>query len=368
MWGRNSANPDMDESTSNIANVTEIPPTPPQPSLGERIFLGPDGLRAEWCFALYLAMLAGLMTLNGMLLRRLLPKPGSQLTLAQFALGEGAGLLAVVLPALVMAWIEKRKFGDYGLPRQHAFGRKFWVGAGWGLAAITALLLILRGAHAFYFGSLALSGLAIVKYALLSGFFFLLVGIFEEFMFRGYTLFTLTRGTALWPAAIVFLVLIGATHPSNLGLLRVGLVAVVAVTVTLFLAFIVRRTGFWPAAIVLSVLFGAVHGGNSGETRVGLMAVVAVALFFCFTIRRTGDLWFAVGFHMAWDWGESYLYGVADSGQAFPGKLMNSSSQGPAWLSGGSVGPEGSYLVFVVIALMALVVHFLYPARRAELV
>jgi hypothetical protein len=319
MWGRNSANPDMDESTSNIANVVEIPPAPPQPSLGERIFLGPDGLRAGWSFALYVLMLAGLITLTGLVLRHILPKPGSQLTLGQFTLAEAASLLAVVLPALVMARIEKRKLGDYGLPRRNAFGRKFWTGAGWGLAAITALLLILRAAHAFYFGSLALSGAAIVKYALLSGFFFLLVGFFEEFMFRGYTLFTLTRGVT-----------------------------------------------FWPAAIVLSLLFGAVHAGNPGESRVGLAAVVAVALFFAFTVRRTGDLWFAVGFHMAWDWGESYLYGVADSGLAFPGKLMNSSSQGPAWLSGGSVGPEGSYLVFVVIGVMCVVVYFLYPARRAS--
>jgi hypothetical protein len=33
-----------------------------------------------------------------------------------------------------------------------------------------------------------------------------------------------------------------------------------------------------------------------------------------------------------------------------PGHLLSSSFHGPAWLTGGSVGPEGSVLVFVMIA------------------
>src|SRR5581483_6729785 len=58
-----------------------------------------------------------------------------------------------------------------------------------------------------------------------------------------------------------------------------------------------------------------------------------------------------VGFHAAWDWGETYFYSVPDSGQVFPGHLLNSSFHGPRWLSGGSVGPEGSVLLFFVIAM-----------------
>jgi hypothetical protein len=35
-----------------------------------------------------------------------------------------------------------------------------------------------------------------------------------------------------------------------------------------------------------------------------------------------------------------------------PGHLLSSSLRGPAWLSGGSVGPEGSVMCFVVIAAL----------------
>src|SRR5205814_2065388 len=84
-------------------------------------------------------------------------------------------------------------------------------------------------------------------------------------------------------------------------------------------------------------------------------------LFLCLTLRRTGALWFAVGFHTSWDWGETYFYSVPDSGQVFPGHLMNSTFHGPQWLSGGPVGPEGSVLVFVVIAITWLAFDRVHP-------
>ena len=87
----------------------------------------------------------------------------------------------------------------------------------------------------------------------------------------------------------------------------------------------------------------------------------SIGLFFCFTVRRTGTLWFAIGLHASWDWAQSYVYGVADSGMMAQGHLLNPSFQGPAWLTGGSVGPEGSVLVFVVIGLLFAVFHLTHP-------
>ena len=79
-----------------------------------------------------------------------------------------------------------------------------------------------------------------------------------------------------------------------------------------------------------------------------------IGLFFALTLRRTGTLWFALGFHAAWDWGETFFYSVPDSGIVFPGHLLKSSLHGARWLTGGSVGPEGSSVCFVVIALLSL--------------
>jgi len=223
------------------------------------------------------------------------------------------------IAAFLLSAIERRPFAAYGLPACGAFGKTFWQGVIWGIAALTVLLLVMRGAHAFYFGSPVEHGLRAWKFAAFWGFFFLLVGFFEEFLFRGPTLYSLSRGI-----------------------------------------------GFWWSALALSVLFGAVHIGNKGENPAGAIAAACIGLFFCFTLRRTGNLWFAVGFHASWDWGESYLYGVADSGNVAQGHLLGSSFHGPSWLTGGSVGPEGSVLVFIVMALLFVAFHRFYPSREVE--
>ena len=84
-------------------------------------------------------------------------------------------------------------------------------------------------------------------------------------------------------------------------------------------------------------------------------------LFFCLLLRRSGDLWMAIGFHTAWNWGQSFFYGVPDSGASVPGHLFNPTFLGPAWLTGGTVGPEGSWpctlLLGVISAAFAAVLR-----------
>jgi len=105
-------------------------------------------------------------------------------------------------------------------------------------------------------------------------------------------------------------------------------------------------------AAVLSLLFGYVHHGNSGESWLGAFAAGIVGLLFCLLLRRTGDLWMPIGFHAAWDWGETYFYSVPDSGLVAPGHLLNSTLAGPRWLSGGSVGPEASWLCLLLLVFL----------------
>jgi uncharacterized protein len=227
---------------------------------------------------------------------------------------EASMMLAAILPGFVMARIEARPFGDFGLPARRAFGRNFWVGTLWGIVSLSVLMLALRATGAFEFGALELHGARIWKFALYYAVLFLLTAFFEDFLMRGYSQWVLSRGM-----------------------------------------------NFWPAAALLSFAFGYIHGGNPGEAKAGLVAAGLIGFFLCLTLRRTGDLWWAVGFHMAWDWGESYLYSVPDSGAILPGHLLNSTLHGPDWLTGGSVGPEGSYLVFVVIGALWVLFDRVYP-------
>ncbi len=105
-----------------------------------------------------------------------------------------------------------------------------------------------------------------------------------------------------------------------------------------------KGIGFWPAALLLSAAFGAIHLGNQGEAVVGALGAAV---------------------HASWDWGETFFYSVPDSGIVFPGHLMNPSFHGSRWLTGGSVGPEGSVLLFVLIAAMWVLFDRMYPPKRA---
>jgi hypothetical protein len=82
------------------------------------------------------------------------------------------------LAAFIMSQIEKRDWFSYGIPIEGAFGKLFWQGIVWGLALVSSEVLIMRALGGFSFGGLALSGVAILKYAAIWGFIFLLGGAF----------------------------------------------------------------------------------------------------------------------------------------------------------------------------------------------
>jgi len=81
-------------------------------------------------------------------------------------------------------------------------------------------------------------------------------------------------------------------------------------------------------------------------------------------VRRTGSLWLAVGMHAAFDFGETFFYSVPDSGMILPGHLSDATLHGPAWLTGGSVGPEASVFDFVLLFILFYVIHRLYPPNK----
>jgi len=285
-------------------------PSPPRIS---GIFFSSYGLRSGWRFLLWAAIAAAVIAGGFGVFHGIIGK--ATILPVQLLAIEGVQLAGAFIATWVLArFIDRKPVTSFGLALNGSTTR-FLIGLLSGFVSLSFLVGILALSHAFTLHGLAIHGWTILEYAALWALVFLLVGLSEELITRGYLLFSLTQGI-----------------------------------------------GFWPAAILLAALFAAGHIGNPGENVLGLAAAGFIGLMLAWSLKWTGSLWWAIGFHAAWDWAESYFYGVPDSGGLAPGHLLVSARSGPAWLSGGSAGPEGSVLVFVVIAILAFVLSWIFPS------
>ena len=256
-----------------------------------KIFKGPNGLRAGWRLVIYSALVFtfgyGANKIADAALHGRQPDPSSPTVgIVTFSVA----LCLLLVAAWIMSRIEGRNLGDYGFPWRRAFCGQFWQASGISFVSLTLLLAILRLADAYSLGRLQLHGVDILKYGLLWAATMILATMVEEFLYRGYLQFTLTSGI-----------------------------------------------GFWPAAVITSALMAAAHMFNPGWTVLGLFTVGGFGLIACLLLRRTGDLWMPLGLHVAWDWGETYFYGVPDSGQMGHGHLVSGEFSRPGVADGDAV-------------------------------
>ena len=217
--------------------------------------------------------------------------------------GSALTLGLVVLATFVIARIRKTSVLDFGL-RDARTVRTAATGAVSGLAAFAVLMAALSATHTIHFAPTQQTLPQALAFAVIWAVGYTLTAAFEEMLFRGVPLAELTRGA-----------------------------------------------GFPVAALLTSVVFGAIHLGNGAESVTAAAYAALLALLLALSVKLTGSLWWAIGFHAAWDWAESYLAGAPDSGITAQGRLFAATLTGPDWLSGAAAGPEGS--VFMLAAATA---------------
>ena len=273
-------------------------------------------MRTGWAVLLFLAIAAVVLVVIGhvaFMLHHPLPRRLA-MTPGRLIFTESALSFALLTATAAMGRIEHKSWLAYGWRGPHRAGllmQGMLAGCA-GMALLIGALVLAHGATLRYGGCNGFVLASGAAWAL----GFALVALTEETLFRGYLFFRLAdqRGPRF-------------------------------------------------AAIVMSLAFGLAHLGNHGENLPGILQVVAFGLVMCLAVWRTGSLWWAVGFHAAWDWSESFLFGAADSGNRMDGHLLTTQAAGPAWLSGASAGPEGSLLVLPLLALLAIWVMFCVPGK-----
>jgi CAAX protease family protein len=274
------------------------------------IFLGPDGVRAGWRFAAF----AGLWYASGYVVFPLLEVVYSfsqtGFTPADILVGWLGGSVSVLLISVLLVRLEGRRESWFGLKPGSGEARLLGAGCFAGFAMVTLLVAACWAGGFVRFGGLAERGADLAKYAALWAGGMLMVGVGEELTFRGYPLASLRRGI-----------------------------------------------GFWPAAVILSLLFGGEHLTKPMETTADILNIVLIGLALCVSVRATGSLMFAMGFHAAFDFLALSFYGSPNTGNhglPLEHHLLDLQIAGPAWLTGGPQGLEASWLLPPLLLLMTL--------------
>ena len=330
--------------TPEVPARTTWPAPPPPPAQEPSIFFGRFGFRAGWGIAIFLIVVAILTVISGIAaigatghLKEViaaqaqakahpnLPKPHLTIDFSPIfvIVSDGTLFFGMLAYCWLIGRAERRPLASYGIGKGRV--ADFIPGAIWGVVSMSCLVAILRSLHLLVFDSRALYGAAMFRWGAAWLLAFLLVGFCEEYEFRGYIQYTLMRG--VWGLG-------ERLAPSN-----------------------PHAAAFWTAATIMSLSFGGLHMLNGGENLFGISQVFCIGMVFSYALWRTGSLWWGIGYHALWDWSQSFLFGVPDSGNVSVGRLFITHPTGRPLLSGGTDGPEGSLFAVIFVLLTILVIY-----------
>ncbi|MBW3636767.1 MAG: CPBP family intramembrane metalloprotease [Armatimonadetes bacterium] len=232
-------------------------------------------------------------------------------------------------PSLGWVWycrtrFDLRSFTSLGLRRRRALRDALRgaltgvlaIGLLWSILWLTGVISVVGWSAALNAG-LGYSLLALAGYALT----FAAVGFFEETLFRGYALHNLNNWIGWKGAVAVQAVIFGLVH----------------------------------LALIFALIHLGIIAGPPHEARIAalgaLPALILTAVFFALCYRKTGSLWFPIGFHAAWNFCLGCVFSLPVSGiETF--RLLDVQTNQSSWLSGGSFGAEGSWLLLPILAAL----------------
>ncbi|WP_103353227.1 CPBP family intramembrane glutamic endopeptidase [Amycolatopsis sp. CA-128772] len=180
-------------------------------------------------------------------------------------------------------------------------------------------------------------------------------------------------GVVLFAVVIANIALLGAYEirgwgsvPGAVGL--IGFMAAAAVTEELLFRGVLfriveERTGTAIALVLTAVVFGASHLFNPHASLWGALAIgIEAGGLLTAAYVATRKLWLPIGVHFGWNFAAAGLFSTEVSGNGTPQGLLDAVTSGPAVITGGSFGPEGS--LYSVLFCLLGTGAFLWLARR----
>lgn len=227
-----------------------------------------------------------------------------------------ATTMTIVVTLLFCKLIQKRKMSSVGFVKK-GFLKEYIIGLLVGFVIFSAAVLL-----CIVTGSLNITGLSStfsVAIFLLFGLGYMIQGMSEEVLCRGYMMIS-----------------------------------------------IARRYPLWLAVLLNSLFFSALHLGNSGISVLALVNLTLFGVFASVYFIKRGNIWGIGAIHSIWNFAQGHFYGIKVSGIETSCSVLGSvPTEGRSLINGGAFGLEGGLAVTVVLVL-GTVILLLIPAKYAK--
>lgn len=129
---------------------------------------------------------------------------------------------------------------------------------------------------------------------------------------------------------------------------------------------IARRYPLWLAVLLNSLFFSALHLGNSGISVLALINLTLFGVFASVYFIKRGNIWGIGAIHSIWNFAQGHFYGIKVSGIETSCSVLGSvPTEGRSLINGGAFGLEGGLAVTIVLVL-GTVILLLIPAKYAK--
>lgn len=290
------------------------------------IFVNHDEQRLRAGWRIFLQFILFMLLVLGLMIAKNVLTVGS-LKLYDALLMGSAGIFSVWVASRL--W-DKRSLKGYGLEQSRIWFKELGLGLLFGLIAMGLIFVIQWSA-----GWIEITGYGWERATSLPYFVWfmsyfiamIIVGFYEELIFRGYQIINLMEGIR-------------------------------SETITLFQSALI-------AVLISSVIFGLLHAGNPNATVISTVNIIFAGVMLAVPFLVTGRLGLSVGIHISWNFVQGGLFGFAVSGTPFRGSLIQVRQGGEHYLTGGSFGPEAGLLgIFGMLVILAI--FFVYARRNNE--
>ena len=142
-----------------------------------------------------------------------------------------------------------------------------------------------------------------------------------------------------------------------------------------FMTTILRYHKPWVAVLINSIGFALVHGGNPGidlfhNPLITILAMINLTLFgvtASLWMLRTGSIWGACAIHSIWNFVQGNFYGLPVSGTNSGDSVFSFGLvEGMGWANGGAFGIEASLATTIVLGVIIAALLFVPSPKKKE--